>query len=109
MALHLTGCQVRAVFWDGQWVPYMVEATLLSPGGPVALRLVHSLAPFPAYWPEWSVVLTVADRSVRASGDSRLLMVGNFHATWGNSHSGFLALMHEELTDGPRRGGRRPT
>ncbi len=92
--LRLTGCQVRAALWT----PYMVEATLWSPGGPVALRLVHTLAPFPAYWREWSAALVAVGRSVRASGDSRMLMVGDFNATWGNR--GFAALLHDGLTDG---------
>jgi endonuclease/exonuclease/phosphatase (EEP) superfamily protein YafD len=96
--LRLTGCQVRTVFWDGFRAPYMVEATLRSPGGPVALRLVHSLAPFPAYWREWTAVLSAVGRSVRASGDSRMLMVGDFNATWGNR--GFVALLDDGLTDG---------
>ena len=46
--LRLTGCQVRTVAWDGTTTPYMMEATLWSPGGPVALRLVHTLAPLPS-------------------------------------------------------------
>ena len=96
--LRLTGCQVRTVLWDGSWTPYMVQATLWPPGGPVAVRLVHTLAPFPAYWREWSAALAAVDRSVRASGDSHMLMVGDFNATWGNS--GFAALLHDGLTDG---------
>jgi endonuclease/exonuclease/phosphatase (EEP) superfamily protein YafD len=96
--LRLTGCLVRTVWWDGQWTPYMVEATLWSPGGPVALRLVHTLAPFPVSWREWSAVLAAVGRSVRASDASRVLMVGDFNATWGNR--GFVALLHDGLTDG---------
>jgi hypothetical protein len=102
--LRLTGCRVRTVWWDGQWAPYMVEATLWSPGGPVALRLVHTLAPFPASWREWSAALAAAGRSVRASGDSRMLMVGDFNATWGNS--GFVALLDDGLTDGAAARGK---
>jgi len=94
---RLTGCRVRTVLWDGMWTPYMVEATLWSPAGPVALRLVHTLAPFPAYWREWAAALAAVGRSVRASGDSSMLMVGDFNATWGNS--GFVALLHDGLTD----------
>jgi endonuclease/exonuclease/phosphatase (EEP) superfamily protein YafD len=93
--LHLAGCRVRTVSWDGQQTPYMVQATLSTPGGPVALRLVHTLAPFPAYWREW---LAAIGRSVRARGDSSVLMVGDFNATRGNS--GFVALLHDGLTDG---------
>ena len=95
--LRLTGCHVQIMHW-GQWAQYMVQATLWSPGGPVALRLVHTLAPFPSTWREWSAVLAAVGRSVRASGDSRMLMVGDFNATWGNS--GFAALLHDGLTDG---------
>ncbi len=96
--LRLTGCQVRSVVVDGQWTPYMVEATLWSSGGPVALRLVHTLAPFPAYWREWSAALAAVGKSIRASGDSNMLMVGDFNATWGNKE--FVALLHDGLTDG---------
>ncbi len=96
--LRLAGCRVRTVPWDGQPTPYLVQATLWSPGGPVALRLVHTLAPFPAYWREWSAALAAVGRSVRAGSDSRMLMVGDFNATWGNS--GFVALLHDGLTDG---------
>jgi endonuclease/exonuclease/phosphatase (EEP) superfamily protein YafD len=102
--LRLTGCQVRTVFWEDQPTPYMVEATLWSPGGPVALRLVHTLAPLPGYAREWSAALAAVGRSVRASGDSRMLMIGDFNATWGNG--GFVALLHDGLTDGAAARGK---
>ncbi len=95
--LRLTGCQVRSVQWDGQWAPYMVEATWQSPGGPVALRLVHTLAPFPAYWRQWTAALAAVDQSIRASGIKSMLMVGDFNATWNNRQ--FAALLHDGLTD----------
>ena len=95
--LRLTGCQVRTVAWDGARMQYMVEATLWSPGGPVALRVVHTLAPLPQYWMEWSAALAAVGRSVRVSGTGTMLMVGDFNATWGNS--GFVALLHDGLTD----------
>jgi endonuclease/exonuclease/phosphatase (EEP) superfamily protein YafD len=102
--LRLTGCRVRTVWWDGQWTPYMVEAILWSPSGPVALRLVHTLAPFPVSWREWSAALAAVGRSVRASDDSRVLMVGDFNATWDNR--GFVALLHDGLTDGAAARGK---
>ena len=102
--LRLTGCQVQTVFFDGMWTPYMVQATLWSPGGPVALRVVHTLAPLPAYWREWPAALAAVGRSVRASGDSRMLMTGDFNATWGNK--GFVALLHDGLTDGAAARGK---
>jgi hypothetical protein len=102
--LRLTGCRVQTVLWDGQRVPYMVQATLWSPAGPVALRLVHTLAPFPASSREWTAALAAVIRSVRASGDSRMLMIGDFNATWGNR--GFAALLHDGLTDGAAARGK---
>jgi endonuclease/exonuclease/phosphatase (EEP) superfamily protein YafD len=96
--LRLTGCQVQTVLWDYQYLPYMVQATLWTPAGPVALRLVHTLAPFPSTWREWSAALAAVGQSVRASGDSRMLMAGDFNATWDNR--GFAALLADGLTDG---------
>ena len=102
--LRLTGCRVLTVLWNAHEMQYMVEATLWSPAGPVALRVTHTLAPFPASWREWSAALAAAGRSVRASGDSRMLMVGDFNATWGNS--GFVALLRDGLTDGAAARGK---
>ena len=96
--LRLAGCRILTVFSAGEQTPYLVEATVSTPGGPVALRVVHTLAPFPAYWREWSAALAAVGQSVRAGGDSRMLMVGDFNATWGNR--GFVALLHDGLTDG---------
>lgn len=102
--LRLTGCRVQTVWWDGWPTPYMVQATLWSPGGPVALRLVHTLAPFPVSWREWSAALAAVDRSVATSGDARMLMIGDFNATWGNR--GFAALLADGLTDGAAARGK---
>jgi endonuclease/exonuclease/phosphatase (EEP) superfamily protein YafD len=102
--LRLDGCRVRAVFWDGQWRPYLLEATLHSPSGPVALRLVHTLAPLPASWREWSAALAGVDRVTRASNTSNMLMIGDFNATWGNR--GFAALLRDGLTDGAAARGK---
>jgi endonuclease/exonuclease/phosphatase family metal-dependent hydrolase len=102
--LRLTGCRVQTVAWDDQPTPYMVQATLWSPAGPVAIRVVHTLAPFPAYWREWSAALAAVDRSVRADGDARMLMVGDFNASWGNA--GFAALLADGLTDGAAARGK---
>ena len=103
--LRLTGCRVQDVsVGPGQSTPYMVEATLWSPAGPVAVRLVHTLAPFPVSWREWSLALAAVDRSVRASGDARMLMIGDFNATWNNA--GFAALLADGLTDGAAARGK---
>ncbi len=102
--LRLTGCQVRTVFAYQHWDQYMVEATLWSPGGPVALRVVHPIAPFPAYWHEWTAALAAVSQSVRASGTSNMLMIGDFNATWGNQR--FAALLGDGLTDGAAARGK---
>jgi endonuclease/exonuclease/phosphatase (EEP) superfamily protein YafD len=96
--LRLAHCWVGTVPWEGQQMDYAVEATLYSPGGPVAVHVVHTLAPFPAYSQEWSTVLAAIDRSVSADTSARMLMVGDFNADWGNR--GFAALLHNGLTDG---------
>ena len=102
--LRLAGCRVRTVSWDGQSMPYLMETTLRSPGGPVALRLVHTLAPFPSSWREWSAALAGVGQSVRAGSTSNMLMIGDFNATWGNQ--GFAALLHDGLTDGAAARGK---
>jgi endonuclease/exonuclease/phosphatase (EEP) superfamily protein YafD len=102
--LPLTDCRVETVWWHGYRTPDMVQSTLWTPGGPVALRLVHTFAPLPAYWREWAMALEAVDQSVRANGSRRVLMVGDFNATWGNS--GFAALLHDGLTDGAAARGK---
>jgi endonuclease/exonuclease/phosphatase (EEP) superfamily protein YafD len=102
--LRLTGCQRRTVQLNGQPTPYMLEATWWSPGGRVALRLVHPLAPLPAYWREWTAALAAVGQSVRASGTGSMLMVGDFNATWNNR--GFAALLNDGLTDGAAARGK---
>jgi endonuclease/exonuclease/phosphatase (EEP) superfamily protein YafD len=94
----LTGCHEQKVLFEGWWVPYMVDATLWTPEGPVTLRLVHTLAPFPSTFGEWKEALAAVDRSVSASSDSRMLMIGDFNASWDSK--GFAALVHDGLTDG---------
>jgi endonuclease/exonuclease/phosphatase (EEP) superfamily protein YafD len=70
----------------------------------VALRVVHPIAPFPAYWREWTAALTAVSQSVRASGASTMLMIGDFNATWGNQR--FVALLDDGLTDGAAARGK---
>lgn len=94
----LSGCQLHDVRWSGGVMPYMVTATLATPAGPVAVRVVHTMAPFPTYWHEWAHVLRLVAASVRASGTDHMLMAGDFNATWDNR--GFFALVHDGLTDG---------
>jgi endonuclease/exonuclease/phosphatase (EEP) superfamily protein YafD len=85
-------------------LPYMVEATLTTPAGPVALRLAHTLAPFPGSAGEWRAVLAQVDQAVSASTDGRMLLIGDFNATWGNK--GFNYLVHHGLADGAAARGK---
>ena len=94
----LTGCHEQTVDFDGWRVPYMVDATLWTPSGPVTLRLVHTLAPLPSSFQEWKAALAAVDRSVSAGSTSRMLMIGDFNASWDSK--GFAALLHDGLTDG---------
>jgi endonuclease/exonuclease/phosphatase (EEP) superfamily protein YafD len=105
--LRLTDCQIKNTGYNDtsmQYMQYMVEATLSTPAGPVALRVVHPLAPFPSYWREYKTALADINQSVRASGDSTMLMVGDFNSTWNNR--GFSALLHDGLTDGAAARGK---
>ena len=105
--LRLTNCQIKNTGYNDtsmQYMQYMVEATLSTPAGPVALRVVHPLAPFPSYWHEYKTALADIGQSVRASGDSTMLMVGDFNSTWNNR--GFSALLHDGLTDGAAARGK---
>jgi endonuclease/exonuclease/phosphatase (EEP) superfamily protein YafD len=95
---RLSNCQFRTVTTHHFSTPYMVVAMLTTPGGPVALRVVHTLAPFPFASLEWKQALAAVDRSIRRSGTGRMLMAGDFNATWGNR--GFVTLLGDGLTDG---------
>jgi endonuclease/exonuclease/phosphatase family metal-dependent hydrolase len=103
--LRLTSCQVLTVPWQGQQVQYMIKATLWTPAGQVALRIVHTLAPLPGgYSQEWKSALAGINQSVNASGTGRMLVVGDFNATWNNH--GFRALLGDGLTDGAAARGK---
>jgi endonuclease/exonuclease/phosphatase (EEP) superfamily protein YafD len=97
--LPLTGCQVLTVPWQGQQVQYMIKATLMTSAGPVALRIVHTLAPLPGgYAQEWKAALAAINQSVQASGTGRMLVIGDFNADWGSR--GFKTILGDGLTDG---------
>jgi endonuclease/exonuclease/phosphatase family metal-dependent hydrolase len=95
--LSMRRCQIRRIRWKGRSTAFMVSATVDTPEGPLQLRVVHTLAPFPAYWQAWAAALRAIDAAVRAGSTRRLLMVGDFNATWNNR--GFSALLDDGLTD----------
>lgn len=100
----LRGCRVDTVPWQGHPASVMVAATVDTPGGPVAVRVVHPIAPFPGATSVWHAALAAIDRSVRASGTRRMLVMGDFNSTWGNQ--GFRALLADGLVDGAAARGR---
>jgi endonuclease/exonuclease/phosphatase (EEP) superfamily protein YafD len=84
---RLSDCQLHTVEVSYVPWPYMVDATLSTPAGPVALRVVHTLAPLPLMSEEWKLELAAVDRSIRRSGTNRMLMTGDFNATWRTGDS----------------------
>lgn len=93
----MTGCQVHTVLWRAQPTPFMVSATLKTRAGPIQVRVVHTLAPFPTYWSEWKAALKAIDSTARRGSSRRVLMVGDFNATWNNR--GFATLLSDGFTD----------
>jgi len=77
--------------------PIIVQATLVLPSGPVALWVVHVPAPLPQAFAEWQGDFDQISHLVRVHGPNRLLVVGDFNATWGNK--GFRAILDAGLTD----------
>lgn len=96
--IRVTGCQFKTVQWDGQGMYYLVEATLWLPSGPIPVRVFHTLAPLPSSWTETRAALAAANRMVRDTGASHMLMIGDFNSSWGNR--GFRQLLADGLTDG---------
>lgn len=95
--LPMTGCKLHTVPWKGHATPYMVSATVQTRGGPLQLRVVHTLAPFPSSWPEWGAALRAIDRGVSSGPRRAMLMVGDLNATWNNRR--FCTLLSHGLTD----------
>ncbi len=88
--------RVRSV--DGS--PYLVQTSLLLPSGTVDLWVVHTAAPLPSTWRQWSDELGSVDRllAARPGGTRGLLVVGDFNATWQNRD--FRRLLAGGLQDG---------
>lgn len=86
---------VHTVFGNGE--PLAVSATLQLPSGPLHLLVVHTVAPVPVSWRAWESDLGIVARLVRHLGTHRLLVVGDFNATWGNR--GFAEIIGTGLSD----------
>lgn len=95
--IRLTDCQIQSDSIKPFPAAYLVKATAWLPAGPIKVRVVHTLAPFPAYWSHWTAQMAALGAMVRHDGPSRMLMVGDFNATWGNRS--FRAILEHGLTD----------
>jgi endonuclease/exonuclease/phosphatase (EEP) superfamily protein YafD len=77
--------------------PFAVETVIALPSGPQALWVVHTIAPLPVSFGQWTGQLAQIDRLVRDRGIHGLLMVGDFNATWNNK--GFRQILTTGLVD----------
>jgi hypothetical protein len=92
----------RVVSFNG--LPLIVQTTILLPSGPQPLWVVHTTAPLPGSFAEWKGQLALIATLVKERGPDRLLVVGDFNATWGNK--GFRSILGDGMTDGAAARGR---
>lgn len=85
----------RTVFGNGE--PLAVVTTVHLPVGPITLLVVHTVSPVPVSWHQWASDLKIIRTLVRRLGTRRLLVAGDFNATWGNR--GFVGVVDTGLTD----------
>lgn len=78
--------------------PLIVETTVEAPNGEFSLWIVHTVAPLPSSWRQWSDQLAEIAALVRRDHPRHLLLVGDFNATWGNR--AFRSILADGLTDG---------
>lgn len=78
--------------------PLVVEATVHLRGNAIRLWVVHTTAPLGAAFEEWRDQLRSIGVEAGRQGVGKLLVVGDFNATWGNR--GFREILSEGLTDG---------
>lgn len=83
--------------------PVLVRATVEVAGVPVRLYAVHVVAPFGGNRPAWARELRAVADAVRAE-QGRVVVAGDFNATWGNRE--FRRLLDSGLTDGAAARGR---
>jgi len=91
---RLSGSHV--VFFGG--FPLIVQTTIHLPSGPEPLWVVHTTAPLPSAFGLWKGQLALIAKLVEERGPHRLLLVGDFNATWGNK--GFRSILGDGMTDG---------
>ena len=76
---------------------YLWRTTVKLPSRVLPLWVVHTTAPVPPDWHDWSRELAGVDDTWQRVRPQSLLMVGDFNATWNNR--GFRALLDAGLVD----------
>ncbi len=94
--------RVTGVLWAGG-NPFLVTASVRSPQGSFRLWVVHTDAPV-ASMTLWSSDLRRIAARARTRGTGRLLVAGDFNASWGNK--GFRAVVDSGLVDAAAARGR---
>ncbi len=74
--------RVVGTSWRGG-EPYLVRLVLSLPGGPLRLWMVHAASPALSV-ADWRTELTGVAGLVRSLGSGRLVIAGDFNASWGN-------------------------
>jgi endonuclease/exonuclease/phosphatase (EEP) superfamily protein YafD len=92
----------RVVSMCGQ--PYLVQMTVELPDDEITLWVVHTTSPLPRSRRRWAAQLSRIAALVQVEGPSRLLMVGDFNATWGNRN--FQNILVAGLADGAATHGK---
>jgi endonuclease/exonuclease/phosphatase (EEP) superfamily protein YafD len=87
--------RIRVVTLYGR--PLMVQLVLDLPTGPVPLWVVHTVAPVPGSWQQWSGQLARIAQLLGSPPPQHLVVVGDFNATWNTR--GFRRLLDSGLTD----------
>jgi endonuclease/exonuclease/phosphatase (EEP) superfamily protein YafD len=82
--------------FDGD--PLIIEATMALPSGPQRVWMVHTTAPLPSTFAQWKGQLAFIASSLQARGPNKLLVVGDFNATWNNR--GFRQILGDGMQDG---------
>jgi endonuclease/exonuclease/phosphatase (EEP) superfamily protein YafD len=91
----LTGSNV--IYGDGG-TPFIVQTNLHLPTGTFSLWVVHTVAPEPNTFSILQSNLAQLASLVQKRGTNRLLIIGDFNATWGAK--GFRSILDTGLTDG---------
>jgi endonuclease/exonuclease/phosphatase (EEP) superfamily protein YafD len=86
----------HVVYYD--YFPLIVQATVHLPTGTFSLWVVHTTAPVPGSYAQWKGQLSEVAHLVKARGLSKLLVVGDFNATWNNK--GFRSILDTGVLDG---------